>query len=438
LSDSERSLLNQEFVALRSEIDRVSANTNFNGTALLNGGDVVSTITEAQAGFLNGKGVSIFTNTSETGADEIFRVSYAYTNAATDTGILTVLNSTTGESQSVDIRALIAAKRTQPATGDLTTDLNAGDTVDVNFNALGITLRLDSRFDVDSNVAFPGNSLTTVGGTAATITRTTLSGTGTFGGTTTAQIYTGANLTGAQYAALTTLDTVTGRLAINVTGAAANTPAVAATAGLEFSRDNITFTSTLAATLIAPTGPGSGFFVRAVGSTNTLARVDLTATTNTATLTTGTISLDISGGFRSVESTSAVKSFTFKVGTGVTVNDDVSFTLGGVTTNALGINAATVDTATNASAAISLLDTAITTVASRRADIGAAQSRLDFASANISTAIENISAARSGLLDVDVSAEITEFTSQQVLVQAGVSLLAQANQQPSLLLRLLQ
>jgi flagellin len=52
--------------------------------------------------------------------------------------------------------------------------------------------------------------------------------------------------------------------------------------------------------------------------------------------------------------------------------------------------------------------------------------------------VENTSSAQSALLDVDVSSEITTFTSKQVLLQAGVSLLAQANQQPSLLLRLLQ
>ena len=96
------------------------------------------------------------------------------------------------------------------------------------------------------------------------------------------------------------------------------------------------------------------------------------------------------------------------------------------------------DTATNADTAIGLLNTAITTISSNRASVGAAQSRLDFAAAGIGVAIENFTAATSALLDVDVSAEITEFTSQNVLLQAGISLLAQANQQPSLLLRLLQ
>ena len=122
----------------------------------------------------------------------------------------------------------------------------------------------------------------------------------------------------------------------------------------------------------------------------------------------------------------------------MTTNDDISFALDSSTTSELGISASSVDTAANANTAITALNAAITTVSSQRADIGANQSRLDFAAASIAVAIENTTAAQSGLMDVDVSAEITEFTSQQVLLQAGVSLLAQANQQPSLLLRLLQ
>lgn len=420
LGDAERNLLNLEFLALRNEIDRVAANTNFNGTTLLNGGDVVGVQTESQAGYLDGKGITVSVNTAVTSADSVFRVSYDYTNAATDTGMLTVTNQTTGETQSIDINALIAAKRAQPAAGDLTNNLNAGDTVDVNFNALGVTLKLDSRFDVDTDLAV----------TPAVTGRAT---TGTIGGTPAGSFYANGGVSGAQLAAMSTLDSVTGKLAINVTYAA-NTLAVAATAGLEFSRDGVTWGATLATA--ATNTAGAGFFVRATGATNSFARVDLSSTTTTAGA--GFVDVDVSGIFRNVETVGATKSFTFKVGTGTTVNDDVGFTLNGVSAAQMGIGSATVDTAANASTAINLLNTAITTVASRRAEIGAAQSRLDFASANISTAIENITAATSALLDVDVSAEITNFTSQQVLVQAGVSLLAQANQQPSLLLRLLQ
>jgi flagellin len=126
------------------------------------------------------------------------------------------------------------------------------------------------------------------------------------------------------------------------------------------------------------------------------------------------------------------------VGTGVTSNDSITVALNAATTSTLAISTSTVTTAGNADTAIGLLNSAINTISSNRASVGAAQSRLDFASNSIAVAIENFTAATSALVDVDVSAEITEFTSQNVLLQAGISLLAQANQQPSLLLRLLQ
>ena len=122
----------------------------------------------------------------------------------------------------------------------------------------------------------------------------------------------------------------------------------------------------------------------------------------------------------------------------MTSNDSITVSLNSATTTALGINSSTVDTAANANASITALNAAINTVSSRRADIGASQSRLEFANASINVAIENTTAAQSALMDVDVSSEITSFTSKQVLLQAGINLLSQANQQPSLLLRLLQ
>ena len=84
------------------------------------------------------------------------------------------------------------------------------------------------------------------------------------------------------------------------------------------------------------------------------------------------------------------------------------------------------------------VDSAVAAVNSARAELGSTMNRLGFAEASLAVAIENTEAARSTMMDVDVSAEMTTFTSQQVLIQAGVSMLAQANQQPSLLLRLLQ
>jgi len=73
---------------------------------------------------------------------------------------------------------------------------------------------------------------------------------------------------------------------------------------------------------------------------------------------------------------------------------------------------------------------------SARSKAGSAFSRIEGAEQNLRTTIDNTEAARSTLLDLDVAREITNFTSQQILVQAGISVLAQANQIPQNLLRL--
>jgi flagellin len=73
-----------------------------------------------------------------------------------------------------------------------------------------------------------------------------------------------------------------------------------------------------------------------------------------------------------------------------------------------------------------------------RGEIGAIQNRFEFTKQNLATMAENTDNGRSLLMDLDVASEMTRLTSQQILVQAGVSVLAQANQMPQQLLRLFQ
>ncbi len=108
------------------------------------------------------------------------------------------------------------------------------------------------------------------------------------------------------------------------------------------------------------------------------------------------------------------------------------------TATGLAVNAATVDTITNATAALALITTAIDTTNGFRATMGSYMARFDFRARNVETQVENIEAAKSALLDTDIAAEMTKFTSAQVLMQANIAMLAQANQLPQNLLRLLQ
>ena len=123
---------------------------------------------------------------------------------------------------------------------------------------------------------------------------------------------------------------------------------------------------------------------------------------------------------------------------GVSTTDVVSITLQVGNAAALGVGGSAVDTIANAQGAAQAIDTAVQNLNTARATLGATLSRLEFAGSNVAIQVENSEAARSTLEDVNVAEEFTNFTSSQVLVQAGVSILAQANQQPSLLLQLLQ
>jgi len=91
----------------------------------------------------------------------------------------------------------------------------------------------------------------------------------------------------------------------------------------------------------------------------------------------------------------------------------------------------------NATAAISVIDNAIETVSSERSKMGALQNRLEHTIANLEVAAENLTAAESRIRDVDMAAEMTEFTKTQILEQAGTAMLAQANMAPQSVLQLL-
>jgi flagellin len=109
---------------------------------------------------------------------------------------------------------------------------------------------------------------------------------------------------------------------------------------------------------------------------------------------------------------------------------------------ATGIGLATagagVATMTAAASAMGLVDAAIDIVSEARATIGGLISRFEFRGQQISTSLENIEAAKSSIMDVDLASEQSKLVSSQVLVQASVSALSQANELPQALLRLLQ
>ncbi len=387
LSTTERSMLDTEYQALLSEVDRIAQVTKFNGTSLVNGSTTTTTSINGQSNTNNlvqaADGFSSIVMGNGVGTAS---VSVAYDSTA---DVLTLTNLTTGESQGVAIGSSAIAQN---------------DTQTVNFDQLGIVVTLNSAFSKSTDILPTGSF--TLGG----------SGTGAIDTSTvqiTAAVNSSSGLSGLAGQAMT----------VNHTSAAATT----------FSVGNFTGSANLAST-----GSKSVAMSDGSGSSFTFSFTVTTAFTNSGTTSSMTAS-GLGALAFGTSSTSNETDFTFKLGTGTTANvDEITISVGSVSASSLGINGGSITSKANADTASAAITTAIDTLNTARAGVGAAQNRLEFASDNLSTTIENTEAARSSLMDLDVASEMTAFTAKQVLVQSGVAMLAQANQMPQNLLRLFQ
>ncbi|TVR50659.1 MAG: flagellin [Gemmatimonadales bacterium] len=140
------------------------------------------------------------------------------------------------------------------------------------------------------------------------------------------------------------------------------------------------------------------------------------------------------------ESTTVPTSLQFLVsvsGSAGSGEDFVSLNVQDLTLANLGLDASSLATREAAVAAIDALDAAIDSISTSMGDIGAAQNRIDFASANVASTIENFSAAESVIRDADFAAEASEFARLQILQQSQIAMLAQANAAPQGVLQLL-
>lgn len=129
-----------------------------------------------------------------------------------------------------------------------------------------------------------------------------------------------------------------------------------------------------------------------------------------------------------------------QVGTGNNLlTDRISFDASrtNASLEALGLNLATLGTKEGAQQSLAMFDNAIVSVSAMRADLGAIQNRLQSTINNIGISVENMSAANSRIRDVDIAEETAELTRSNILLQAGTSVLAQANQSTGIALTLL-
>ena len=130
----------------------------------------------------------------------------------------------------------------------------------------------------------------------------------------------------------------------------------------------------------------------------------------------------------------------FQVGAAGDVNSRIAVDLTSANVNAVVTTMGALDFTdhTTSQAAITAVDTAIGSISTARADLGAVQNRFEHTINNLNVAVENLSASESRIRDTDMASEMMNFTRSQILSQAGTAMLAQANQAPQGVLQLLR
>ena len=131
-------------------------------------------------------------------------------------------------------------------------------------------------------------------------------------------------------------------------------------------------------------------------------------------------------------------SFSIAIGFRSGAGNTLSLDLNDITTTSLGLASVNVSTSANATSALANIDNAISAVATARAEYGSLQNRFEATIANLQVTSENLTAAESRIRDADIALETSIFTKNQILVQAGIATLAQANTLPQQALALLR
>jgi len=148
----------------------------------------------------------------------------------------------------------------------------------------------------------------------------------------------------------------------------------------------------------------------------------------------------LTGNFAKNSATNGIMQF--QVGANMDQSERVY--IGTMTAQALGLQGAqgatgtiSISTVTLSNQAIGTIDSALTQVSKQRADLGAYQNRFEMAGKGVAIAAENMQAAESNIRDVDMAEEMVQYTKNQILVQAGTAMLAQANTDPQSVLKML-
>ncbi len=371
---ADRQALNSEASQLVSEVTRVATTTQFNGLNLIDG--------------------SFSTQQFQVGA-----------NANQTISISSIVNA---QASSLGVAATTTYSASSQSAAVTTTALSAGD-LTLNGYSVGASASDGVSYSSANASAIAKaaaiNAISGSSGVTAAVASNTVAFTITTStGTSTAYSINGVSL-GTLTASGTTNTTVT---ASNI---AASINAVSSQTGVTASASGATLTLT-ASDGRNVTVYSSGADDFGLADATTTGKITLTSTTSTG--------LIIGGATASNAGLTGA--------TTVTASSSAS----------AGVSSVDLTSISGANAAVATLDSALNTINSARAALGAYQNRFSSAAANLQTSAENISAARSRIMDADFAMETSALTRAQILQQAGVAMLAQANTEPQNVLTLLR
>lgn len=419
LSDTNRQLIDTEFQLLKTEIGRITSDTEFDGIKLLNGS---STFTNTFGSSLPADGVAGISFDDQVVLDDSsFRLSYDNTS---ETMTLEKIDGATTESESVNLTAILD---NMAGTGN---NLGAGQSFEVNFADFGVKVRLDNTFDRAASIQ---DTVTDATGPDIGITNPTFD-------TSNAD----TNLTPTAIENLVNIPTgynaTTGNLSIptNTDGAVVNFGGLT---GIQYSVNGGPLLGDGADTgdLVG----GAGFvdvYADNSGAPVLLGRVNYASMTTTGT-TDGFLNVSVGQGLvgTTVTPSTGDLNMEFMIGTGAVLDEDIAqVRIPPLTLSALGIEFNDVTSVLNAESSIDNIDGALDTVSSLMATLGGQISRMEFSADRLRSALEDLGVAKANLLETDVSKEITELTSSQAMMEMSLEMLNRLNQQPQRLLRLLE
>lgn len=459
---TDRANLQKEVQSLKDEIDRIAEGTNFNGINLLDG-SLAGGASSSTGSVTIGRNISDFTAASAAGATGAGKADLSGANlvAGTDSfdidGQTLTIDWTKGDAKKIfdKLNVDLSAGTADTFKGlaeDLTTLFNSQMKEQGLAGSVKVTADADGTFTIQSenesstsSIGWTGSN-NAVADVAKSLGTVLFSATAGKGGVTEAGKTLGTALAAGD-AFTMTINGTTVEVSLSA--------ALAKDSGLDAVATQI---QTDIRTAIDAYNTAKGY---AAGDANFLTDTDFTVSTDKS----GGLKV-VYGGDKEVQfsfgesdagatgkpgktasilglagSSSSVGGsggLTLQIGDTAEDFNQLTVSVGNMSSSSLGISGVNVSTQAGAKAAVDLIKSAINSVSSTRGDLGAIQNRLEHTINNLSVTTENMTAAESRIRDVDMANEMMAYTKNNILVQASQAMLAQANQIPQGVLQLLQ